>query len=1324
MRGLFFLVSLIMSIPVFAQVSWYDLLAEQGITYEAVYKAYQRDIKGLNEEGREAHAKHFNRWKMQVKGYVKPDGQIMSSDERAEAWNTAKVAYKKSNAGRWNEIGPFTANDVYRGVGRINCVAFHPTDSNIMYCGAPYGGVWKTVNHGNTWENLTDDMPSFGVSALAVDPENPDIVYAGTGDGETGRNPGFGVWKSTDAGKTWEQKNNTMNNVIVQEILVFPDNTDEVIASTWSGIYKSTNGGETWINVNVGNTREMRFHPEDPEVIYAVTNGAFFVSENRGRRWERKLLPKTLFYRMSLAVSAAEPDAVFVTGENGILKSEKRGDSLFVWDDNDGTRDLGSQSWYNHAADASPTDAGTIYQGHVPTYATRDGGKTWGRLSNVHSDIHHILHSPVTGRLWVAGDGGIVALNPDGKNFTDYTNMGVSEIYKMSQHPSELDHILNGYQDCGSKYYIGSQWLSRVGADGMDCVFDPDSPDIYFTTIQYGDIRRHFGGPDGKVSNFPDPQGNKEGERGPWVSPIWLDKKDPNILYTAQHSVYRYLNAREDKPKRDRWQKIDNGLPGAGEFSEFEQNETALSTFYVANGAFLYRTRNMHTDEPEWENLANNYPRSSAILDVESSANDSNLLFMSMGQRVHKSEDGGDSFTEISDGLPQLPVNSLQLDAVTGHLYAGCGVGVYVLLKGDTEWIPFSEGLSLNAPVYELEIFYNEDNHDESMIKAATYGRGMWESSLYGSFPDPDLPFYAVLRGDGSKLLETTQFSVEVSFRRGISFVDVKELTANAFELVNCKVVEIKGQKGLYQVMFEAENQGELSIHIPADRAENANLDGQLNLASGTIEKNFLKDGTHFGFEGPGGVGSPDQIAVWLEAEDLTENHNTGDEIFTWTDKLDDSKKALRNDTLHGPLLWQSDTLFNGMYALSFDSLNQRKIVVDSITTSYNITAITVAASDAEDFNEHAWMGSCRTENGFIIHPWRDHKYARMYAYDSLQKNIRSAFITVEDPRKANIYGLSYRNDIYIWNYTNDRAESQLVSDGRPRKEQQAIDINLGWDKDERYGDGKIATHLVYNEALMLSHRTLVYNYLASRFGVEIPEIDRYSFEDGFGVGMAGIGKESAIDFHDDARGTGIMRISNPKGLDDKEYLMWGSNGKPLASWQISTAVDGFESSFIEWKFDETGDVGEVLMRLPKDQFEEGYNYFISLTDTNGQNQLRLLSGDDEGYAGIINPSKGSILGLMRTPSDNGGVRFEIFPNPISADGRFTIYYLNASTQDLDGEYRLYDLRGRLVSNESFVARSGELLHEVEIPQLQKSGYILKATIGDNEFLKRISVVE
>lgn len=142
---------------------------------------------------------------------------------------------------------PYNGTTQLNGNGRLNCIAFHPVDPNIIFVGAPSGGVWKTTDNGVTWRELSSGLIRLGVSSIVIHPTNPDIIYIGTGDRDAGDAPGYGVWRSTDGGQSWTARNTGMGNVTVNEVMMDPTNSNRLIAAASNGrIYRTTDGGANW----------------------------------------------------------------------------------------------------------------------------------------------------------------------------------------------------------------------------------------------------------------------------------------------------------------------------------------------------------------------------------------------------------------------------------------------------------------------------------------------------------------------------------------------------------------------------------------------------------------------------------------------------------------------------------------------------------------------------------------------------------------------------------------------------------------------------------------------------------------------------------------------------------------------------------------------------------------------------------------------------------------------------------------------------------------------------------------------------------------------
>ncbi len=212
--------------------------------------------------------KPFKRWEYRMlEGRIYPDGTRRPEDHIIKAYENYLSTHKgaRSLAGNWTNLGPFVLPDGkgYKGLGRLNAIAFDPVDPDIIWVGSPSGGLWKTTTGGNEWTSSTQDLPSFGVSAILIDYTNPSVMYIGTGDRDAGDASGIGVYRSTDGGETWEVWNTGMNNHVVGRLLMHPTNHLIIFAATNGGLYRTTNGGGTWTLVQSGDFKDVVFKPND-----------------------------------------------------------------------------------------------------------------------------------------------------------------------------------------------------------------------------------------------------------------------------------------------------------------------------------------------------------------------------------------------------------------------------------------------------------------------------------------------------------------------------------------------------------------------------------------------------------------------------------------------------------------------------------------------------------------------------------------------------------------------------------------------------------------------------------------------------------------------------------------------------------------------------------------------------------------------------------------------------------------------------------------------------------------------------------------------------
>jgi photosystem II stability/assembly factor-like uncharacterized protein len=478
-------------------------------------------------------------------------------------------------------IGPAMAG------GRIADIAVHPTHRHTWYVAVGSGGLWKTGNAGVTWTPVFDDQPSYSIGEVTLDPNNPEIVWVGTGENVSGRHVGWGdgVYRSRDAGRTWQQMG-LPNSQHVGKILIDPRNSDLILVAAegplWSdggerGVYRSEDGGQTWapvlrIDANTGVT-DLEFAPDNPDLVYAAAyerrrqvwgflaggpNSGIWKSIDAGQTW-RKIttgLPKGDMGKIGLAVTPADPSLVYATieandEERGFYRSRDRGES---WERLNSYVSGGTGPHYYQELEASPTDADLVYQMDVFVRVTRDGGTTfsiWETGHTKHSDSHALWIDPADGNhLLVGTDAGLYETFDDGREFRHFPNLPVSQFYKVALSNREPFYdILGGAQDLGTLHgpsrtlnrdgIRNQDWYVPMGADGYGVAFDPRDEHVTYLMTQQGNLYRTDRRSDEALGIRPQPAEGDPAERWNWDSPILVSPHDPDRIYFASQRLWR-----------------------------------------------------------------------------------------------------------------------------------------------------------------------------------------------------------------------------------------------------------------------------------------------------------------------------------------------------------------------------------------------------------------------------------------------------------------------------------------------------------------------------------------------------------------------------------------------------------------------------------------------------------------------------------------------------------------------------------------------------------------------------------------------------------------
>ncbi len=716
--------------------------------------------------------KQFRRWEQFMEPRVYPSGNLNLPGILPEV---ERIRSSSSLGANWESLGPsMVPPKAYAnkpsGAGRINTIAFHPDNNDILWAGSPSGGFWKSINGGMSWFTTTDDLFSIGVSDIAVNPDNPDILYIATGDGDAGDTYAIGVLKSTDGGMTFSptgfQIDYSERNYF-RKILINPLNTNELIVTTNTGIYKTDDGFNTVRLVEAGRFKDLEFKPGNPDIVYATRydpsgTAGIFRSVDGGDSFTRMtegldLLNNT--NRVELAVTPADPSLVYAiasdVNDDGFYGFYKSVNSGLSWTkiygkDDPGSKNLlgwsfdgedeGGQGWYDLSLAVSPVNPNIVLAGGVNIWKSINGGESfllsahWIGFNNidyVHADHHMLVYRNSTNEIFSCNDGGIYVSPNDGNDWNDISEgLSILQIYRIAASAGLYDHFLTGNQDNGSMLRTAGNWSEVTGGDGMDNLIDPDNPNNLITSLYYGSFFLSTdGGENFNLISPPEADGT-----GAWITPIQMSKNDPAVLYAGYSDVYKTYD------RGGSWTKLSDNLTQGTDLRSLAVSPANEEYIYAATYGRIYMTANGGID---WKDISGGLP-GGAIVSIEVAPNNPEELWVGLsgfleGEKVYYSQDGGSTWANYSEGLPNLPVNVVRYKNNSAKgLYVGTEIGIFYRDQYMDAWQAFNKGLP-NVIVNDLEI-----QEKWNRIIAGTYGRGLWASEVYV----PDNPLYAEIYAD------------------------------------------------------------------------------------------------------------------------------------------------------------------------------------------------------------------------------------------------------------------------------------------------------------------------------------------------------------------------------------------------------------------------------------------------------------------------------------------------------------------------------------------------------------------------------------------------
>lgn len=728
----------------------------------------ERLSKDSSEEEGFAGYAQFKRWENHMAPRVFPSGDITLPSNNFNNFQDYLKANKNlaaSNAANWTALGPtgsISNFGDYAGCARVNFIHFDPTNTNTMWLAAPLGGLWKTTNAGLSWSSNTDNLPVIGCTDIAINPLNPQIMYLATGDANGNGSQltisSIGILKSTDGGITWPLASNTLNwplssRISIYKLLINPIHPDTVFAATTSGIYRTINAGTNWVSVQSGQFSDIEYKPGDVNTIYATSgvfaSGTFYKSTNGGSSFSAITsgLPlSTNVARLEIGVTAADPNYVYVlavkTGTTdfyGFYRSVDAGNNFTLQSNTPAILSgiSGPQAWYNLAMSVSPLHRDTILVGANNIYRSVNGGVNWTQITSenggiipyVHPDHHAIEFLPnQDSAFFSCNDGGVFKTNNRGVTWAPLNEgLQIAQLYKLGTSPLNPYTILTGNQDMYTQMLKDGNWsiFYRNTGDGIENIYEHDNDSIRYLESVKGRIFVTY-------NNFPLTNticnfgGSGVNSTGNWITPFIMNPKADSTLLVGKAQLWRTFNGGQN------FLQVGNVTGGSGNLVSLCYSASDTNFIYAAksNRVFIASDGNNFVDRTGTLPVA-----LASITSIVASNMDPAKIWVTFSgysatNKVWMSVDTGHTWVNYTSGLPNLPVNCMVYqNASNDGLYVGTDVGVYFRDNDAATWQSYFTSLP-NVDVEELEIAYGIGK-----IRAATNGRGLWESDVAVQIP-------------------------------------------------------------------------------------------------------------------------------------------------------------------------------------------------------------------------------------------------------------------------------------------------------------------------------------------------------------------------------------------------------------------------------------------------------------------------------------------------------------------------------------------------------------------------------------------------------------
>lgn len=744
----------LISSTAFGQRSYKELMKDNAVNFYEICEVADAYFETIDKYEKGSGWMGYQRWKNENESKYYPSGDRTTVDpyfvqkayEEFIAENPKGEEKYLFDEG-WEEVGPGSIDSITghysAGLGRVETFYVNPEDADRMYFGSRSGGFWASSDGGTTWSGgSTDFLFASGVNTLTVSPTNPDSILINlrnSGNGVT-----HGLYRSTNGGLTWTETNYNPvelekgglgSNFAVNEIAYHPRVPDLIFIAANDGLYRSDDNLETWLKVTNGSIKEIEFHPTDDDIIYIYDSYYWGANKNKVLRstdqglnfsGSAEIVGNSNNTNVHLDVSPLCDDCLYFASSNGIWISFDSGVN-FEFRGNPGISSEGFA--------VSDVDTTKMTYGGIDAFASEDGGISWDQITwwglwaapfdgdqYIHADMRNA--ECIEGVFYMATDGFFSKSEDNGTTWLKLNKeTGIRENYTLGVSQSNHYRTIVGSQDNGTSIKLQSGWIEYAGADGMEGIVHPLNDDWMIGSYQNGTRRRTFNG--GQTQDGASPPGHSSS----WVAPMAYDPNNHMTVFHFGEDVHRSLDFGTT------WEVM--GTPGfAGSINEAAIAENNSNIIVVSRGQYIYRSIDAGAT---WTNIQGTLPTYS-ITDIAFDPNDDETMVVTYnryqddGSKVYITNNSGSTWSNITSNLNDMPIRGAVIDhSDASMIYLAAEIGVYVKAMDAPEWELYNDDLP-NCMIYELEVV-----NGSNTVRAATWGRGVWEYTLADRAPYPSI---------------------------------------------------------------------------------------------------------------------------------------------------------------------------------------------------------------------------------------------------------------------------------------------------------------------------------------------------------------------------------------------------------------------------------------------------------------------------------------------------------------------------------------------------------------------------------------------------------